>query len=251
MNDVQLREDIKKLPRHIAIIMDGNGRWAKQHNRPRIMGHQEGLKAAREIVQVCDEFKIDVLTLFAFSSENWRRPFQEVKSLMSLFLTTLQTELDKLCEANVQLRIVGSHQDFNDHLIRWIVKAQQVTAKNTGLKLVIAANYSGQWDIIQAVKRIISETKKHPIDPDHVTAGWFEQHLTLADLPLPDLLIRTGGEFRMSNFLLWHLAYTELYFTDVLWPDFTKEELKKALQFYAQRERRFGFTSEQLVRDVS
>ncbi len=239
--------ELKKLPRHIAIIMDGNGRWAKLRNRPRIFGHQEGLKVVRKIVQACGELNIEVLTLFAFSSENWRRPIQEVNGLMSLFLITLQTELNRLCEANVQLRIIGSCEVFNKDLLQWITKAQAMTENNTGLKLVIAVNYSGQWDIIQAVKQIVVSVKNNKIQSEDIDKDQFAQYLALADLPAPDLLIRTGGEYRVSNFLLWHLAYTELYFTDILWPGFTIDELKKALTFYTQRERRFGFTSEQIT----
>lgn len=237
---------IIKRPRHIAIIMDGNGRWAKQRHLPRVLGHQEGVKAVRNIVKVCGEIGIEVLTLFAFSSENWQRPKQEVNYLMTLFLNTLKSELDKLAKNNVQLRMVGCLNRFKQPLRQWIEKSQLVTANNTGLKLVIAVNYSGQWDIIQAAQKVSMKIKAGEFSAEALTQAKFASYLSLADLPDPDLLIRTSGEYRISNFLLWQLAYTEFYFTKTLWPDFNEEELNKALLFYAQRERRFGFISEQL-----
>ncbi|MEN9450811.1 MAG: ditrans polycis-undecaprenyl-diphosphate synthase [Pseudomonadota bacterium] len=236
-----------KRPRHIAIIMDGNGRWAKRRHLPRMLGHQEGVKAVRRVIKLCGEIGIEVLTLFAFSSENWQRPEQEVNYLMTLFLNTLKNEIDKLAKNNVQLRMVGNLQGFNQPLREWIDKSQAVTAKNTGLQLVIAVNYSGQWDIVQAAQKIVNEVKSGALETEILTREIFAKYLSLADLPGVDLLIRTSGEYRISNFLLWQLAYTELYFTDTLWPDFDEQELKKALHFYAQRERRFGCTSEQLT----
>lgn len=236
-----------KRPRHIAIIMDGNGRWAKRRHLPRMLGHQEGVKAVRKVIKLCGEMKIEALTLFAFSSENWQRPEQEVNYLMTLFLNTLKNEIDKLTKNNVQLRIVGNLEGFNQPLREWIDKSQTLTAKNTGLQLVIAVNYSGQWDIVQAAQRIINQVKSGKLETEILTREIFAEYLSLADLPAVDLLIRTSGEYRISNFLLWQLAYTELYFTDILWPDFDEHELNKALQFYTQRERRFGCISEQLA----
>ncbi len=237
----------KKRPRHIAIIMDGNGRWAKRRHLPRMLGHQEGVKAVRKVIKCCGEIGIEVLTLFAFSSENWQRPEQEVNYLMALFLNTLKNEIDKLAKNNVRLRIVGNLEGFNPQLREWIGKSQALTAKNTGLELVIAVNYSGQWDIIQAAQKIMNQVKSGYLKTDLLTREMFANYLSLANLPGADLLIRTSGEYRISNFMLWELAYTELYFTDTLWPDFDEQELNKALHFYAQRERRFGCTSEQLA----
>lgn len=235
-----------KDPRHVAIIMDGNGRWAKKRHLPRMFGHQEGLKIVRKIVKTCAEKGLEALTLFAFSSENWQRPPQEVNHLMTLFLNTLKAEIEKLNKNNVQLRMVGSFKRFKKPLQHWIEKSQQLTAKNTGLKLVIAVDYSGQWDIIQAMQVLAQQIKLGTLQPEDITQDLFAHYLCLSDLPPLDLLIRTSGEYRISNFLLWQLAYTELYFTETLWPDFDEEELNKAFLFYSQRERRFGHTSEQL-----
>ncbi|WP_342146353.1 isoprenyl transferase [Rickettsiella endosymbiont of Aleochara curtula] len=246
MSTLDTTHELKR-PRHIAIIMDGNGRWAKQRHLPRVLGHQEGVKAVRKVIKLCGEIGIEVLTLFAFSSENWQRPEQEVNYLMTLFLNTLKNEIDKLAKNNVQLRMVGNLERFNQPLREWIDKSQALTAKNTGLQLVIAVNYSGQWDIVQAAQKIINQLKSGTLESEILTREIFANYLSLADLPGVDLLIRTSGEYRISNFLLWQLAYTELYFTDTLWPDFDEQELNKALHFYAQRERRFGCTSEQLA----
>jgi undecaprenyl diphosphate synthase len=235
-----------KYPRHLAIIMDGNGRWAKKRHLPRLLGHQEGLKVVRKIVKACAKRKVEALTLFAFSSENWQRPPQEVNHLMTLFLNTLKGEVEKLNQNNVQLRVVGSLKRFKPPLCQWIEKSQQLTAKNTGLKLIIAVDYSGQWDIIQAVQAVTQQVKAGSLQSEAITQDLFARYLSLSDLPPPDLLIRTSGEYRISNFLLWQLAYTELYFTETLWPDFNEEALQKAFLFYSQRERRFGYTSEQL-----
>ncbi len=237
-----------KSPRHVAVIMDGNGRWAKRRHLPRVLGHQEGVKAVRKLIKLCGKLNIEVLTLFAFSSENWQRPEQEVNYLMTLFLNTLKSEIGKLTKNNVQLKMVGCLERFKPPLREWIHKAQALTAKNTGLKLVIAVNYSGQWDIVQAVQKISHQVKAGELQVTALTQDLFASYLSLSGFPAPDLLIRTSGEYRISNFLLWQLAYTELYFTETLWPDFNEEEFDKALLFYAQRERRFGFTSEQLAK---
>jgi undecaprenyl diphosphate synthase len=234
------------LPRHIAIIMDGNGRWAKRRLLPRIAGHKSGVDVVRQIVKACVERKIEVLTLFAFSSENWRRPESEVSYLMELFISALEREAKKLHEQNIQLRIIGDRSRFDEKLQRAMRNAEQLTNNNTGLKLVVAANYGGQWDISAAMRQLAAEIEQGHLTSKDITPELIESKISLADLPAPDLLIRTGGEQRISNFLLWQLAYTELYFAEVYWPDFTAEELDKALEFYTNRERRFGCTSEQL-----
>jgi undecaprenyl diphosphate synthase len=223
---------MNNLPRHIAIIMDGNGRWAKQRNLPRLAGHKAGGQAAREIIKTCSQKNIEVLTLFAFGVENWKRPQDEVDNLMRLLFEILQKHTADLHKYNIQLRIIGDRTKLNKKLQNKLLSAEQETAQNTGLKLNAAINYSGRWDILQAVKKVKSDIP--------ITQEYFQSLLSLHDLPEPDLFIRTSGEQRLSNFLLWQLAYTELYFTDVFWPDFHEQELAKALQAYAKRERRFG-----------
>jgi undecaprenyl diphosphate synthase len=224
--------------------MDGNGRWAKKRLLPRFMGHQKGLKTVKKIVAHCAELGVESLTLFAFSTENWRRPQEEVSQLMQLFLSALQREVTKLNENNVRLRIIGDRKGFNDEINANIDKAEQMTSQNTGLTLNIAANYGGRWDIVEAVKKW---QKANPeADIEELDEQQLSQYVCLAEQPEPDLLIRTGGEQRISNFLIWQGAYTELYFTDVLWPNFVEKELDKAISSYAKRERRFGQTSEQL-----
>ncbi len=235
------------LPRHIAIVMDGNGRWAQQRSLLRAAGHREGAKAVRRIVKVCGERGIKVLTLFAFSSENWQRPRPEVEALMSLFLTTLRREIRRLDAANVRMRFIGDRGAFAATLQDYIAKAEQRTAANTGLTLVIAANYGGRWDIAQACRRVAEDAAAGRLRPSDINVDRVHQYTCLADLPEPDLFIRTGGEQRISNFLLWQLAYTELYFTDRLWPDFDVEDLDAACAAFASRQRRFGQTSEQVA----
>lgn len=230
------------LPQHVAIIMDGNGRWAKQRHLPRVAGHKAGLDAARKVVEHCVNKKIEVLTLFVFSSENWQRPREEVNYLMDLFARMLQRDAKKLHEQNVQLRVIGDRSRFSHTLQKHIHNVESLTAHNKGLKLVLAVNYGGQWDITQAVKKLVNNLQSN----DEITAEVIKMHLSFADLPDPDLFIRTSGEMRISNFMLWQLAYSELYFTSVYWPDFDKMELEKAFAFYASRERRFGYTGEQL-----
>jgi undecaprenyl diphosphate synthase len=235
------------LPRHVAIVMDGNGRWAQQRSLPRAAGHREGAKAVRRVVQACNERGIEVLTLFAFSSENWRRPRREVEILMNLFLTTLRGEIRRLDTANIQLRFIGDPSAFSATLQDYIAKAQQRTAKNTGLILVIAANYGGRWDIAQAARRMSEEVLAGRLSCGDVTPAILHHYTCLSDLPEPDLFIRTAGEQRISNFLLWQMAYTELYFTDRLWPDFDVDDLEAACVAFAGRQRRFGLTNEQVV----
>ncbi|MES2217970.1 MAG: isoprenyl transferase [Pseudomonadota bacterium] len=234
------------LPRHIAIIMDGNGRWAKERHLPRIAGHKAGVDSVRETVKWCAEKNIEVLTLFAFSSENWQRPEQEVSYLMDLFVMALEREVKKLHKQNIQLRIMGERSRFDKKLQNHMRKAEELTAGNTGLKLIIAANYGGQWDITEACRQLAQDVAAGKLASDAISPAHIKQRLATADLPEPDLFIRTSGEQRISNFMIWQLAYAELYFTDVLWPDFDAREMDKALAFFTARERRFGCISEQL-----
>jgi undecaprenyl diphosphate synthase len=231
------------VPRHVAIIMDGNGRWAKQRMLPRVAGHRRGLESVRAVTRGCIEAGVEYLTLFAFSSENWRRPPEEVSFLMQLFLRALESEVARLHENNIRLKVVGDLSSFEPRITALVREAETLTAANTRLTLTIAANYGGRWDIMQAVNRLVRD------NPDR-SAGFNEAHLApylaLSYAPEPDLFIRTGGEQRVSNFCLWHLAYTELYFTEVLWPDFDEAALREAFASYALRERRFGRISDQL-----
>jgi undecaprenyl diphosphate synthase len=237
-------------PNHIAIIMDGNGRWAKKRFLPRVAGHKAGLETLRKITSFAHERGIKALTLFAFSSENWRRPPYEVSYLLDLFLSMLQNEIQKLHEKGIRLKVIGDITRFSEKLQKQIIEAQRLTQDNQELDLVIAANYGGQWDITQAMRQIGSQIEQGILKADDITAQVIAENLSLAELPPPELFIRTSGEQRISNFLLWDLAYTELYFSDVLWPDFNEQEFDKALQFFAGRERRFGCTSEQLKSEL-
>lgn len=234
-------------PQHVAIIMDGNGRWAKQRGRARAAGHQAGFRTTRDIVEACGQRQIEALTLFAFSSENWKRPQQEVGLLMDLFLRALKSEVSKLRENNVRIRFIGEREAFQPKLQDEMNRAESLTEHNTGLKLAIAVNYGGRWDIVNAARQLAFQVRDDQLDPALIDQELFSQHLSLSGLPEPDLFIRTGGEKRISNYLLWNLAYTELYFTDVLWPDFSDTELSNALDFYASRQRRFGRTGEQVT----
>jgi len=231
------------LPRHIAIVMDGNGRWARKRFMPRVAGHKRGLETVRRIVQLCVERGVPNLTLFAFSSENWRRPADEVSFLMQLFLRALREEVSRLHKNGIRLRVIGDRSRFDGALLQAIGEAETLTADNTTLNLSIAANYGGRWDIMNAVSAMLAAEpqKQGGFSEDDLAA-----HLCLADLPEPDLFIRTGGEQRVSNFLLWQLAYAEFYFTDCLWPEFDEAAFDAALASFRQRERRFGRTSEQL-----
>ncbi len=240
--------DTGRVPRHVAIIMDGNGRWAKKRFLPRFAGHTRGVETVRDAVRYCLERGIEYLTLFAFSSENWRRPTEEVTLLMQLFARALNQEVSKLGRNGVRLKIIGDLSRFDPDLRALIRASEQQTSANTKLTLSIAANYGGRWDILQAVNRMIRE---NPEKAD----GWNEDdlasYLSMSYAPEPDLFIRTGGEERISNFLLWQLAYSELYFTDTLWPEFDSAAFDKAIASYQQRERRFGRTSEQLSENPS
>ena len=236
---------VAAVPRHVAVIMDGNGRWAKKRFLPRVAGHVKGVELVREMVRSCLEQGIQYLTLFAFSSENWRRPQEEVTLLMQLFVKALEQEVEKLDRNGVRLRVIGDLSRFEPRLQELIAKAQEQTAGNTRLDLTIAANYGGRWDIMQAVNRMLLA---QPERRDGWQEADLEPFLSMSFAPEPDLFIRTGGEERISNFLLWQLAYTELYFTPTLWPDFDAAEFGKAITSFQQRERRFGRTSEQLVK---
>ena len=237
---------IESVPRHVAMIMDGNGRWAKKRFLPRIAGHRAGVETVRNAVQVCGQHGIKVLTLFAFSSENWRRPQSEVSLLMDLFLTALGRETRRLHENNVRLKVIGERSAFSEKLQEKITDAEQLTAANSGLTLVIAANYGGRWDITQAARAIAQKVQAQEIQASEITETMLEQHLSMYGLPEPDLFIRTGGEERISNFLLWQLAYTEFYFTDTLWPDFGSSLFEDALISFSKRQRRFGRTGDQV-----
>jgi len=239
-------DNISPLPRHIAIILDGNGRWANKRHLPRFAGHKAGVEAVRNIVQDCAKRKIEVLTLFAFSSENWRRPKKEVSLLMDLLMTSLQREVLKLHDNNVRLKIVGDRSAFSKKLQKQIETAEYLTRNNEGLILVVAVNYGGRWDIIQALRKVADQVRVGQIDVELIDEDLLESNLELNGLPDPDLFIRTGGEERISNFLLWHLAYTELYFTEVLWPDFDIDAFQDALISFTKRQRRFGKTGEQV-----
>ncbi len=234
---------VSKVPRHIAIIMDGNGRWATKRFLPRVAGHHKGVEAVRKIVEACVTRGVEYLTLFAFSSENWRRPAEEVSLLMRLFVTALEREVAKMHANDIRLKVVGDLSRFDARLQELIANAERRTANNTRLTVTVCANYGGRWDIMQAVGKMVAANPGATSFSEEQLAP----HLAMAYAPEPDLFIRTGGEERISNFLLWQLAYTELYFTDTFWPDFDAEALDLAIASYQLRERRFGRTSEQLV----
>ena len=244
-DDIEL-SDSPNIPKHVAIIMDGNGRWAQKKGSARIVGHKAGVETVRSVIQACVEKGIEVVTLFAFSSENWRRPEKEVSLLMSLFLMALQREVKKLHKNDVQLRIVGDVSAFDNKIQDQIIKAEALTKNNKTLVLNIAANYGGQWDITQSVKTIAKKVEAGEIKAEDITSDLISQNLSMSDLPEPDLFIRTGGEERISNFLIWQLAYSELYFTDTLWPDFDRNAFEAALNSFSGRQRRFGHTGDQI-----
>ena len=235
------------VPRHIAIIMDGNGRWAEKRFMPRAFGHQAGVKAVRKIVEHAGNQGVEVLTLFAFSSENWRRPKEEVSLLMSLFVETLQREIDTLDKNGIRMRFIGDRSAFPEVLQEKMYAGEAQTKNNTALTLVIAANYGGHWDISQAMQKIVDKMASGALTKQPISPELIQEHLSTAGLPDPDLFIRTGGEERVSNFLLWQLAYTELYFTPTLWPDFDQKSLDDAIRSFKSRQRRFGHTGEQIL----
>ena len=232
----------ENLPKHIAIIMDGNGRWAQSRGKMRVFGHKNGIKAVRETVEGAAEIGIKFLTLYAFSVENWKRPKNEVKALMSLLVTAINNEIQRLIKNNIKLTVIGETDNLPSKTKEELMQAINITKNNTRMTLTLALSYSGKWDILNAVKKIIDDK----IDPQNLNEKIFQQYLTTKNVPYPELLIRTSGEHRVSNFLLWEIAYSELYFTDTLWPDFRKKDLKKAIIEYQNRERRFGKTKEQI-----
>lgn len=230
----------RSIPNHVAIIMDGNGRWAQQREQLRAVGHRAGLKAVRKIVSYASTLGVRALTLYAFSSENWKRPQNEVSALLSLFIYALNREMKSLHNNNVKLNIIGDISQFNERLQTMIIKAEQLTKNNSGLVLNIAANYGGRWDIIQSTKKMVKHVLDGKITLDDITETYFASQISMNELPDVDLVIRTGGEYRISNFLLWQIAYSEFYFTDVLWPDFDQALFDKAIDVFNTRERRFG-----------
>ena len=260
-SSTQTIPDVSDVPRHVAIIMDGNGRWAKKRFMPRVAGHKRGVAAVREAVKTCGELGVEYLTLFAFSSENWRRPADEVSVLMQLFMGALENEVAKLHDNKVRFKVIGDLSAFDARIRELILRAEDLTKDNTKLTLTVAANYGGRWDILQAAniaqkaklqqirasQRINALETAPVLEFENISEQELAQHLAMAYAPEPDLFIRTGGEERISNFLLWQLAYTEFHFTETLWPDFGRASLVKAIDSYRQRERRFGRTSEQLV----
>jgi len=239
----------REIPRHIAIIMDGNGRWAEARGLPRIAGHRAGVRAVRAVVEECARAQVQYLTLFAFSLENWRRPEDEVGALMALLDHYLMKELGTLMENNIRLFTIGRTEDLPDHVRKTLDSVVERSSRNTGMNLVLALSYSGRQDILDAVKRYVQEAVRAGKDPDTLDEEGFSSHLATAGIPDPDLLIRTSGEMRISNFLLWQMAYTELFVTDKLWPDFNEKDLSAALDEFRTRERRFGMTSIQIKTD--
>jgi len=242
--------DKAKLPKHVAIIMDGNGRWAKQQGKNRVFGHKQGAKSVKEIVQAAGELGIEYLTLYAFSTENWNRPKLEVEALMALLISSINTETKELVENNVRLLSIGDHDSLPKNVRNKLYQAIEKTKNNTGLTLVLALSYSARWEIIEAAKKIAKLAVEQKISYLDIDENVIIENLTTSDIPDPELMIRTSGEYRLSNFLLWQLAYSELYFTEKLWPEFGKEEFIKALVNYQSRERRFGKTSEQLEQKI-
>ncbi len=237
------------IPRHICIVMDGNGRWAKKRLMPRTYGHRKGVEITRKAIEYFAKAGVRHLTLFAFSSENWNRPQEEVDTLMNLFLQSLKKNSAELHEKNIRIRFIGDRKAFSQALQNQISESEQLTVKNQQMTLNVAANYGGQWDILNAVKAMAEKLASNDLSVDQVDQSVLESGLSLSDSPNPDLFIRTGGEQRISNFMLWQLAYAELYFTEVLWPDFSEQEMQYALDTYAQRQRRYGKTTEQLNKE--
>ncbi len=240
--------DIKNLPSHIAIIMDGNGRWAKKQGGIRIFGHQNGVKSVNDVVEASAELGIKFLTLYAFSTENWNRPKIEVEALMSLLVSTISNELKNLTKNNIRLLVIGNISQLPKNVRNKLLKTIEITSANTGLTLVLALSYSSRWEINEAVINLAKDIKNNTLQVEDINETVFKKYLSTAEIPDPELLIRTSGEYRISNFLLYQLAYTELYFTETLWPDFSKNDFYKAINDYQLRERRFGMTSEQITK---
>ncbi len=238
--------DLKKLPQHIAIIMDGNGRWAKQKKQNRIYGHKAGAETAKIITEAAAEIGIKYLTLYAFSKENWNRPQEEVYQLMNLLIEGVKNNLDTLNKQNIRVKIIGDEENLPENVKNAVQKTIESTKNNTGLTLIIALNYGGRWEIINAVKKISQKVKQGKLNIEDIDEREFKDNLTTKGIPDPDLLIRTSGEYRISNFLLWQVSYSEFYFSELMWPDFKKEALIEAIKEYQKRERRFGKISEQI-----
>lgn len=245
--DILSQIDLKKSPKHIAIIMDGNGRWAKQQGEVRLFGHTSGVEAVREVLKGCVDLGVRYLTLYAFSTENWNRPKEEVDGLMNLMVETIANEVEELNANNVRLRSIGDESKLPEACRNELNKAKKETSSNKQVDLILALNYSARWEIMHAVKNIAQKVERKEISAADIDEPFFESELALSNIPDPELLIRTSGEYRLSNFLLWQIAYAELYFTDKLWPDFSREDLYKAVLDYQGRERRFGKVSEQLT----
>ncbi|MDR0507376.1 MAG: isoprenyl transferase [Dysgonamonadaceae bacterium] len=243
--------DLKRLPRHIAVIMDGNGRWAQRNGMNRLMGHQEGVVSVRKIVEAAVKIGLEYLTLYTFSTENWNRPKEEIDALMSLMITVIRRESAELIANNVRLRAIGDVGRLSQQAQAEIQACIDESSRNTGLTLSLAVSYSSRWEITEAVKAIASQVKEKTLNIDAITEETISEYLTTKDIPDPDLLIRTGGEYRISNFLMWQLSYAELYFTDTYWPDFREDNLYEAILDYQKRERRFGKTSEQMKNEIS
>ena len=244
--DILEQIDKSRLPKHIAIIMDGNGRWAKEHGKDRLFGHYHGVESVRDIVEGCAEMGIGYLTLYAFSTENWDRPEYEVVGLMELLVTTIKNEIESLHKNNIRLHVIGDLSMLPTYARKELQEALDFTKENTGLKLIMALSYSGRWELLNAVKNIAWEVKNGNMNVEEIDQSTLQQYLCTSEFPDPELMIRTSGEYRISNFLLYQLAYAELYFTNVRWPDFRKNDLYEAILDFQHRERRFGKTSEQL-----
>jgi len=244
--DIKDQIDRKKLPVHVAIIMDGNGRWARKRGFARTLGHEKGVDTVRNVVEAAAELGIGYLTLYAFSTENWNRPKYEIEALMRILVKSLHKEMKTLMDNNIRLEAIGDIKSLPAGIRTELMKSIRTTSGNDGLTLVLALSYSSRWEILEVVRQIAMEAKEGKIDPMDIDINYFNSHLTTRDFPDPELLIRTSGEFRISNFLLWQIAYSELYFTPVLWPDFSKEDFYRAILDYQLRERRFGLTSEQI-----
>ncbi|MDQ6812437.1 MAG: isoprenyl transferase [Bacteroidota bacterium] len=250
MHDLKEKIDLLRLPRHIAIIMDGNGRWAKEKGEDRLFGHFHGVESVRNIVEGCAELGVGFLTLYAFSTENWDRPENEVNGLMALLVDTIRREVDTLNKNNIKLHVIGDMNMLPKYAFEELVEAMDMTSHNTGLNLVMALSYSSRWELLNAVKNIATDVQAGKIEPDAISYDTLENYLCTSDFPDPELMIRTSGEYRISNFLLYQLAYAELYFTNTRWPDFRKDNLYEAILDFQSRERRFGKISEQLQADL-
>lgn len=250
MSQLLSQIDKGRLPKHIAIIMDGNGRWAKEQGQDRLFGHFHGVESVRNIVEGCAELGVGYLTLYAFSTENWDRPEYEVVGLMELLVTTIRNEVESLSKNNIRLHVIGDMSMLPEYARKELNEALEITAKNTGLNLIMALSYSGRWELLNAVKNIAHEVKTGKLSVEEIDQDTLQQYLCTSEFPDPELMIRTSGEYRISNFLLYQLAYAELYFTNVRWPDFRKENLYEAILDYQARERRFGKTGEQIAEEV-